>query len=252
MEQLKAFSKKIFWIITLYCLPIAFAISYGLYLSMKWVLNNLSEAVDNDVILQHISLIISYVQTSAPYFIKAVIPSVVLSVLLLGWLLWLILRYAVKSGVPAKIEKSQKRMKTRKKDFLDRKLEQDRKRRLFLHTLSILQREGRLLDFFEEDLSLYEDDQIGAAVRSIQEDCKKTIKKYIDPKAVLDREEGADITIEEDFDIDSITLTGNVAGKPPFQGVVKHSGWKAGKQDLPKLSDIKDAAIIVPAEVEIQ
>jgi len=109
-----------------------------------------------------------------------------------------------------------------------------------------------LLDFFDENLSEYEDEQIGAAVRSIQEDCKKTIHKYIDPKSVVNKDEGEEVTIEEGFDIDSIKLTGNVSGEPPFKGIVKHRGWRAGKSELPKLSDIQDAAIIVPAEVEIQ
>ncbi|MCK5696183.1 MAG: DUF2760 domain-containing protein, partial [Desulfobacula sp.] len=139
-----------------------------------------------------------------------------------------------------------------KKDFVDQKIEQDRKRRLFLHSLSVLQRDGRLLDFFDEDLSLYEDDQIGAAVRSVQEDCKKTIKQYIDLKPVMEKEEGEMVTIEPGFDIDSIKLVGNVSGEPPFEGILKHRGWKAGKKEIPKLSDIQDVAIITPAEVEIQ
>ena len=37
--------------------------------------------------------------------------------------------------------------------------------------LAALQREGRLIDFLEEDLSAYEDAQIGAAVRNIHQGC---------------------------------------------------------------------------------
>ncbi|MDM8538299.1 DUF2760 domain-containing protein, partial [Desulfobacterales bacterium HSG17] len=107
-------------------------------------------------------------------------------------------------------------------------------------------------DFFDEDLSLYEDEQIGAAVRSVQDDCKKTIKKYFNLKTVVDKEEGESIKVEPDFDIDSIKLIGNVTGEPPFEGVVKHRGWKAGKKEIPKLSDIHDSTIIIPAEIEIQ
>ncbi len=59
------------------------------------------------------------------------------------------------------------------------------------------------------------------------------------------------MTIEPGFDIDSIKLIGNVSGEPPFKGVLKHRGWKAGKNEIPKLSDIQDAGIIIPAEVEI-
>jgi hypothetical protein len=142
--------------------------------------------------------------------------------------------------------------RSKKKDFLDQKIQQERKRRLFLHSLSVLQREGRLLDFFDEDLSLYEDEQIGAAVRSIQEDCKKAIKKYIDPKPVIEAEEGDPVTIKPGFDIDAIKLVGNVAGEPPFEGILKHRGWKAGKKEVPRLSDIQDSGIMIPAEVEIQ
>ena len=142
--------------------------------------------------------------------------------------------------------------KKKKKDFLDQKIEQERKRRLFLHTLSVLQREGRLLDFFAEDLNQYEDDQIGAAARSIQDDCKKAVKKYINPVPVIDKEEGDTVTIEPGFDMDAVALVGNVTGEPPFEGVLRHPGWKAAKKELPKLSDIQDPGIMVPAEVEIQ
>ncbi len=118
--------------------------------------------------------------------------------------------------------------------------------------MSVLQREGRLLDFFDEDLNEYDDEQIGMAVRSIHEDCKKSIKKYIDLKPVIDKKEDDNIVIEPGFDMDSIKLVGNVSGEPPFQGIVRHPGWKAGKKEVPQLSDVQDSSIISPAEVEIQ
>lgn len=139
-----------------------------------------------------------------------------------------------------------------KKDTADHRLEQERRRRVFLHLLSVLQREGRLLDFFDEDLALYEDEEIGAAVRSIQEDCKKTIAKYLALKPVIDKAEGDEVLVEQGFDPDAVKLTGNVTGNPPFKGILRHRGWKAGKREIPKLSDVLDAAIIVPAEVEME
>ncbi|WP_299983265.1 DUF2760 domain-containing protein [Desulfobacula sp.] len=174
-----------------------------------------------------------------------VVPAAAVGLLLCGWVLWLVLRRSSSKAV------AEVHVQKHGKDFVDQKIEQDRKTRLFLHSLSVLQRDGRLLDFFDEDLSLYDDEQIGAAVRSIHEDCKKTIKKYIDPKPVIDNEEGERVTIEPGFDIDSIKLVGNVSGEPPFEGILKHRGWKAGKKEIPKLSDIRDAAIIIPAEVEV-
>ncbi len=125
-------------------------------------------------------------------------------------------------------------------------------RRMFLHLLSVLQREGRLLDFFAEDLSLYEDEQIGAAVRTIHEDCKTTMNKYLALKPVIDEPEGEEVTIESDFDPNAVKLTGNVTGEPPFMGVVRHKGWKATRTELPELSETRDSSIVSPAEVEVE
>ncbi|MBV8904574.1 MAG: DUF2760 domain-containing protein, partial [Acidobacteriia bacterium] len=41
-----------------------------------------------------------------------------------------------------------------------------------LQILSIMQRDSRLLDFLMEDLSSYTDDQIGAAVRELHDQCR--------------------------------------------------------------------------------
>ena len=252
MEKSNTFSKKLFWIITVYSSLLAVAVCFGLHVSIIWVLESFSEHTGSDLILKNVSQIIKQADILSQYFYSAVTPIIMVTLWAIGWLLWLVLRLAQSPKMSENDDRDQSAHETVKKDFIDRKLEQDRKRRLFLHSLSVLQREGRLLDFFSEDLSLYEDEQIGAAVRSIQEDCKKTIKKYVHPISVVDIEEGGDIVIEEGFDIDSIKLTGNVSGQPPFMGIVKHQGWKAGKKEIPKLSDIQDATIIVPAEVEIQ
>jgi hypothetical protein len=129
------------------------------------------------------------------------------------------------------------------------KMEQDQ--RLFLYLLSLLQREGRLLDFFSENLDLYEDDQIGAAVRSIHQNCKKVIDKNLSPRPVVEQGEGEEITVEPNFDPNAIKLTGNVSGDPPFRGVLRHKGWQTQKLELPTLSSGQDSKIIAPAEVEI-
>ncbi len=123
--------------------------------------------------------------------------------------------------------------------------------RYYLHLLSVLQREGRLVDFFEEDLSRYEDAQIGAAVRSIQDTCKQMINKTLSPKPVFEKAEGDTITLPMDFDAAEVKLTGNVSGDPPFTGILRHRGWRAGKLELPTLSSTQDPRIIAPAEVEI-
>src|SRR5262245_48893552 len=43
-----------------------------------------------------------------------------------------------------------------------------------LRVLAVLQRDGRLIDFLEEDIDAYPDAQIGAAVRDIHRGCRKS------------------------------------------------------------------------------
>jgi hypothetical protein len=169
---------------------------------------------------------------------------------------WLFLRIA-NAGLFKKAQKSV--VVEKKKQPADvpgdsKKIEKERMEqdhRLFLYLFSLLQREGRLLDFFSENLDLYEDDQIGAAVRSIHQNCKKVIDKNLSPRPVVDRDEGEEITVEPNFDPNAIKLTGNVTGDPPFKGVLRHKGWQTQKLELPTLSSGQDSKIIAPAEVEI-
>ncbi|MDZ7830525.1 MAG: DUF2760 domain-containing protein [Desulfobacterales bacterium] len=205
-----------------------------------------------------------------PYFIP--ISTGVL--VFMGLILWLFLRGSLirqmrKNGLieakksakkPKKREKPAKKakraesppVKTEEKPRADKKAQHDLNQRYYLHLLSVLQREGRLVDFFEEDLNLYEDAQIGAAVRSIQDNCKKTINKSLAPQPVLEKNEGDTVTVPADFDSAAIKLTGNVSGEPPFKGILRHRGWRAAKLELPTLSVTQDPRIIAPAEVEIQ
>ncbi len=254
LEVLKIYSKKSFGIITLFVLLFSACINVGLYFGIDWMSANLSKDAGNEIAAKNISWAVNNLDLISNNFYLWVVPVITAILLLCGWLLWVILKSSIsKTFAQVHVKKSEISSKGKsKKDFVDHKIEQDRKRRLFLHSLSILQRDGRLLDFFDEDLSLYDDEQIGAAVRSIQEDCKKTIKKYIDAKPVLEAEEGEIVRIEPGFDIDAIKLVGNVSGEPPFEGVLKHRGWKAGSKEIPKLSDIQDSGIIIPAEVEIK
>jgi hypothetical protein len=129
--------------------------------------------------------------------------------------------------------------------------QQARMQRIYLHLLSVFQREGRIMDFFAEDLTPYEDAQIGVAVRNIHENCSKTLQKYLKPKAVIEKQEGEEILVPKNFDADSIKLTGNIAGEPPFKGILRHKGWQAGRIELPVLNPGHNPRVISPAEVEI-
>ncbi|WP_372678143.1 DUF2760 domain-containing protein [Desulfosarcina sp.] len=134
----------------------------------------------------------------------------------------------------------------------DRKQRHNHEQRLFVHLFSVLQREGRLMDFLQEDLSLYEDGQIGAAVRSIHENCKKTVDRYLSPEPVMKHAEGETVEIAAGFDQHAVKLVGNVVGQPPFSGILRHRGWQLRSISLPKLSEAENPKLIAPAEVEIQ
>ncbi len=124
--------------------------------------------------------------------------------------------------------------------------------RVNLQILSILQRNGRLIDFLQEDLSQYDDAQIGSAARNIHTSCKETLSKHVKIEPVSREEEGDEITVPQGFDSKSIQLTGNVKGNPPFKGILRHRGWKAVKVQMPKLTLDEDKNnILAPAEVEI-
>jgi len=123
--------------------------------------------------------------------------------------------------------------------------------RLYLHLLKVFQREGRLLDFFSEELSQYTVEQIGAAARAVHDGCRKDLEKHVKPMALIDTEEGGRYTVDPGFDPAKIKLTGNVTGEPPFNGIVRHRGWQADRIRIPQLAGDWDARVIAPAEIEI-
>lgn len=122
--------------------------------------------------------------------------------------------------------------------------------RAALQVIAILQREGRLVDFIEEDLAGFPDAAIGAAARTVHAGCKKAIQEMFQLEPVYRESEGAQVTVAAGFDPSAIRLTGNVIGKPPFKGALRHHGWRAREVKLPS-TDGKDPAILAPAEVEL-
>jgi len=117
--------------------------------------------------------------------------------------------------------------------------------------LALLQRDGRLIDFITEDIAPYQDAQIGAAARDVHESCRKAIDHYLSLEPVIASEEGQPVTVEPGFDPAAIKLIGNVTGRPPLRGMLRHRGWRASQVNLPPLPDSSGRSIIAPAEVEI-
>jgi hypothetical protein len=117
--------------------------------------------------------------------------------------------------------------------------------------LALLQKEGRLLDFLQEEIGGYADEQVGAAVRSIHAGCRKVLGEHVGLTPVLAGEEESKVEVPRGFDPSRIRLIGNVTGEPPFSGVLRHHGWRATALKLPASPAGFDSSVIAPAEVEL-
>lgn len=118
--------------------------------------------------------------------------------------------------------------------------------------LSILQRDSRLIDFLMEDISAYSDDQVGAAVRTLHDQSRESLNRYVHLAPVIDGVEGSFTRLESN-DPSTVKLLGNVPvqGKAPG-GLLRHKGWRADRVELPPLPPNQNASILAPAEVEIE
>ncbi|MCA9669541.1 MAG: DUF2760 domain-containing protein [Myxococcales bacterium] len=130
-------------------------------------------------------------------------------------------------------------------------MSEEEKQARALALLAMLQKDGRLLDFLQENIDDYEDAQVGAAVRAIHRDCAKVLEESLKVEPVVDGEEDSDFTVEKGFDASRIRLIGNVTGDPPFKGVLRHHGWRATSLNVPDPAEKADASVIAPAEVEL-
>ncbi len=167
-------------------------------------------------------------------------------------MLWLVIgrvcRKAERAELPAApAEKS--KSKEEGPSEKEKRLHQEKK--LFLHLMSVLQTEGRLLDFLNEDLDQFEDGQIGAAARGVHEGCKQALAKYVAPEPLSKQAEGEAVTVSPGFDPGAYRLSGNVIGDPPFEGKLVHKGWRAGRLNLPDFTLSGDPEIIAPMEVKV-
>jgi hypothetical protein len=118
--------------------------------------------------------------------------------------------------------------------------------------LALLQRDGRLIDFCSENIADYSDAQIGAAVRELHQNCRLVLERYVKLEPILDSAEGQPVTVQPGFDAATIKVIGNIAGRPPLRGMLRHRGWRVTRLQLPPLPESASRSIIAPAEVEIE
>jgi hypothetical protein len=120
-----------------------------------------------------------------------------------------------------------------------------------VHFLSLLQQKGRFIDFVMDDITPYDDKQVGAAARVVHQGCASVLKEYFDIVPVREGSEGVPVTVERE-DTGGYRLVGKVVGKPPFKGTLLHRGWRTRRVSLPQLAaTAAPSDIIQPAEVEL-
>jgi len=118
-----------------------------------------------------------------------------------------------------------------------------------LQLLALLQREGRLIDFVQQDITTFPDAEVGAAARVVHEGCRRALRAHAEIVAVRNEAEGARVVVNAaDGDV---KLTGNVSGAAPYRGVLRHRGWRVAELRLPTRMGQHDAHVVAPAEVEL-
>lgn len=117
--------------------------------------------------------------------------------------------------------------------------------------LALLQREGRFVDFLQQDVTDFDDEQVGAAARVVHEGCRKALKGHLKVSPIRSEAEGDKVTLAEGYDVQATKLVGNVSGKPPYKGSLQHRGWRADHLQLPSEVGDHDPSVLAQAEVEL-
>jgi len=121
-----------------------------------------------------------------------------------------------------------------------------------LSLLEALQREARLIDFLQEDLSGYADQQVGAAARDVHRGCQAALGRMFQIVPAIEASEGSRFTVQGPESPAAVRLLGKVSDTRPLTGTVVHPGWKAERCELPQWTGTPDAQfLIAPAEIEI-
>ena len=120
--------------------------------------------------------------------------------------------------------------------------------------VSLLQEKGRLVDFLMEDVTPYDDKQVGAAARVVHQGCREVLNDSFKITPISQEEEGSRITVPAAYAADEYRLLGKISGDPPFTGTLLHKGWKTESVKLPRIlkSDERHLPSIAPAQVELK
>ncbi len=118
-----------------------------------------------------------------------------------------------------------------------------------LQLLSLLQREGRFVDFIQQEVAGFKDADIGAAARVVHEGCRRALHNHARVVHVRNEAEGSSVVLESASA--DVKLVGHVAGSAPFRGVLRHRGWRVEELTLPTLLGAHDPKVVAAAELEL-
>lgn len=119
-------------------------------------------------------------------------------------------------------------------------------------TLAMLQREGRLVDFLQENIDDYDDEQVGAAVRQIHKSCGKALAEHFGISRIADSQEGAEFVLRQDYSPTEYKIIGNPPTAQPLKGILVHKGWRATALNLPELTGTGTKNVIQQAEISFE
>ncbi len=78
------------------------------------------------------------------------------------------------------------------------------------------------------------------------------LSSHVSIEPVRSENEDAPVSLTRgDFSPREVKLTGNVTGDGPYNGTLRHKGWRVVKASFPQTVPGADATILAPAEVEL-
>jgi hypothetical protein len=109
-----------------------------------------------------------------------------------------------------------------------------------------------LVDFFMDDVTGFNDAEVGAAARVVHQGCTAVLKEHLTIEPVAQEDEGTLLSMPEGYNAADFRLLGNVSGEPPYEGTLVHKGWRATRVNLPRTIGNDDSLPnIAAAQVEL-
>jgi Domain of unknown function (DUF2760) len=87
-----------------------------------------------------------------------------------------------------------------------------------------------------DDITTYDDAQVGAAARFVHQGCKAALKEHFSIRPIREESEGSSVAIPAGYAADEYRLIGKISGPGAFLGTLLHHGWKtdSGEPSAPR------------------